>query len=81
MPDSGGKKTVRLTAQLSRFESAVVRSPPVPTHGELKDAVTVVAAVMVVTHVPVPVQPPPLQPANVEPPAGTAVSVTSVPWL
>jgi len=47
----------------------------------LKVAVTDVAAFMVTEHVPVPEHPPPLQPANVEPPAGAAVSVTDVPLL
>jgi hypothetical protein len=47
----------------------------------LKVAVTDVAAFMVTAHVPVPEQPPPLQPAKVEPPAGAAVSVTTVPLL
>src|SRR2546428_8534928 len=47
--------------------------------GRLKVAVTVVAAETVTTQVPVPVQPPPLQPLKVEPAAGAAVSVTAVP--
>jgi hypothetical protein len=34
---------------------------------------------MVTAQVPVPVQPPPLQPVNVEPAAGVAVRVTAVP--
>ena len=58
---------------------------PVPTlltvRGKLwgvKVAVTVVAAVMVTTHGPVPEQPPPLQPVKLEPVAGAAVSVTAV---
>jgi hypothetical protein len=42
-------------------------------------AVTDVAALIVRLHVPVPVQPPPLQPVNVEPAAGVAVKVTAVP--
>lgn len=42
-------------------------------------AVTFVAAVIVTVHVPVPVQPPPLQPVNVEPAFGSAVSVMVVP--
>jgi hypothetical protein len=42
-------------------------------------AVTVVAALSVTVHVPVPVQPPPLQPLNVAPAAGAAVKVTAVP--
>jgi hypothetical protein len=44
-----------------------------------KSALTLVAALMVTVHVPVPAQPPPLHPANVEPAAGAAVSVTTVP--
>ena len=42
-------------------------------------AVTDVAALIVTVQVPVPVQPPPLQPVNVEPAAGVAVRVTAVP--
>src|SRR5213592_1313520 len=42
-------------------------------------AVTVVAAFNVTVHVPVPEQPPPLQPLNVDPAAGAAVKVTAVP--
>jgi len=42
-------------------------------------AVTVCAALIVTVHVPVPVQPPPLQPVNVEPAVGVAVNVTAVP--
>ena len=38
-----------------------------------------VAALSVTVHVPVPVQPPPLQPLNVDPAAGAAVKVTAVP--
>ena len=45
----------------------------------VKDAVTVVAAVRVSVHAPVPVQPPPLQPEKTEPTAGVAVSVTTAP--
>ena len=40
---------------------------------------TVVAALIVTVQVPVPVQPPPLQPVKVEPAAGAAVKVTAVP--
>lgn len=46
---------------------------------ELKVAVTIVAAFNVTTQVPVPVHPPPLQPANVELVAADSVSVTCVP--
>src|SRR6266403_296346 len=45
----------------------------------MKVAVTEVAALIVTVQVPVPVQPPPLQPVKVEPAAGVAVSVTTVP--
>src|SRR5438552_2254003 len=47
--------------------------------GRAKVAVTVVAALRVTVQVPVPEQPPPLQPVKVEPAAGVAVSVTAVP--
>src|SRR5947208_11103229 len=40
-------------------------------------AVTVVAAVMVTTHGPVPEHPPPLQPVNVETGAGVGVQITA----
>ena len=86
MPAWGRKETVRLTAQLPNQGGRAGRPPGGDRNqrrgkaqGELKVAVTLVAAVMVVTHVPVPVQPPPLQPANDEPPLGVAVSVTIVP--
>src|SRR5207244_6385826 len=45
----------------------------------VKMAVTACAALIVTVQVPVPVQPPPLQPEKVEPAAGTAVKVTEVP--
>ena len=47
--------------------------------GSVNVAVTEVAAFIVTAHVPVPAQPPPLQPENVDPPAGVAVRVTTVP--
>jgi hypothetical protein len=47
----------------------------------LKVAVTVVAADSVTVQVLVPVQPPPLHPANSEPAVGDAVSVMLVPAL
>jgi hypothetical protein len=47
--------------------------------GRAKVAVTVVEALSVTVQVPVPEQPPPLQPENVEPAAGVAVSVMAVP--
>jgi hypothetical protein len=46
-----------------------------------KSALTVRAALMVTVQVPVPEQPPPLQPVNVAVEEGTAVKVTSVPLL
>src|SRR2546425_1227666 len=42
-------------------------------------AVTVVAAVTVPVRAPVPAQPAPLQPVKVDPPAGVAVKITTVP--
>ena len=42
-------------------------------------AVTVVAPLSVTVQVPVPEQPPPLQPVKVEPAVGAAVNVTAVP--
>ena len=42
-------------------------------------AVTVVAAVIVTVHVPVPPHPPPLQPVKIEPASGVAVRLTVVP--
>ena len=66
---------------------ALVTEPePVPffaivtlTGASAKEAVTPVAALMVTAHAPVPVQPPPLQPAKVEPVAGLAVRDTLLP--
>src|SRR5436189_5076263 len=49
--------------------------------GRAKVAVTVCAALIVTVQVPVPEQPPPLQPVKVEPAAGAAVSVTAVPLV
>src|SRR5262245_15860978 len=45
----------------------------------VKVALTAVAAFMVTLQLLVPEHPPPLQPANAEPPAGLAESVTKVP--
>ena len=50
----------------------------VATGMRVKVAVTVVSAVMGRTQLPLPEQPPPDQPVNVEPPAGDAVNVTTV---
>src|SRR5207249_9066834 len=46
----------------------------------MKVAVTVVAAFSVTAQVPVPVQPPPLHPVNVDPAPGVAVRVTTLPF-
>src|SRR5438552_17108274 len=45
----------------------------------VKIAVTACAALIVTVQVPVPVQPPPLQPLKVEPAAGAAVKVAGAP--
>jgi hypothetical protein len=45
----------------------------------VKFAVTVWSAFIVTVHEPVPLQPPPLQPVNVEPPVGAAVRATVLP--
>jgi hypothetical protein len=44
-------------------------------------AATDVAAVIVTTQIPVPLQPPPLHPANTDPAPGAAVNVTTVPLV
>src|SRR5438876_6096701 len=66
--------------------SVVTAPAPVPAfslHDALpiseKLAVTELAALNLRVHVPVPEQPPPLQPVKVEPAAGAAVKVTAVP--
>src|SRR2546425_6932196 len=51
----------------------------VRTKADEKVAVTVVVAETVTTHGAVPLHPPPLHPANSEPPPGAAASVTTVP--
>src|SRR3989454_9468469 len=58
----------------TRFGSVNVKGPIT-----LKVAVTTVAPPRVTVQSAVPEQPPPLQPANAEPPSGIAVSVTTVP--
>ena len=45
----------------------------------MNTAVAVVSLVIVILHVDDPLHPPPLHPANVDPEAGMAVSVTEVP--
>src|SRR2546425_700751 len=49
------------------------------TYNCVKVALTACAAVIVTTHVPVPLHPAPLQPLNTEPADGLAVRVTIVP--
>ena len=71
MIPAGALVTVPLPAPAFVTVSANVGTPKV--------AVTVVAADIVTVHAPVPEQPPPLQPVNVEPAAGVAVSITAVP--
>src|SRR5579862_2960799 len=70
----------------SMWPSAEVTAPvPLPASATTSessspnDACTVVSAVAVNVHAPVPVQPSPVQPRNVDPAAGAAVSVTTVP--
>jgi hypothetical protein len=46
-----------------------------------KLAVTEVAALTLTVHVPVPEQPPPLQPVNMEPAVGVAAKVTALPLV
>src|SRR5207249_10883186 len=82
------KLAVQVTPQLIPTGALVTVPLPVPAVltvsaklGTLKVAVTVVPAETVTTHVPVPEQPPPLQPLKVEPAAGVAVSVTAVPLV
>ena len=69
--------------------AGVLETEPVPVPALLtvsvrsasKLAVTVVLAIRVTTQVPVPEHPPPVQPVNVEPASGVAVSVTVVPLV
>src|SRR5438309_5009428 len=51
------------------------------TYNCVKVALTACAAVIVTTHVPVPLHPAPLQPLNTEPADGLAVRVTIVPLI
>ena len=67
-----------LTLAPAAGELNVAVKPPVDVL-RLNIAVTVVAAPTATRHVPVPLHPPPLQPANVEPLAAAAVSVAIVP--
>jgi hypothetical protein len=61
--------------------SLVTMRANVPAVCWVNVAVTSILALTVTLHVPVPEQPPPLQPENTEPLAATAVSVTLVPLV
>ena len=69
---AGDELTVPLPVPFLPTESVYVLSVNV--------AFTEIDPVIETVHVPVPLQPPPLQPLNVEPADGDAVSVTTVPW-
>jgi len=77
--------TAALVAQLIPDGLLLTMPEPLPATETVrvwpreKVAVTACAALTVTTHVPVPLQPPPDQPANPDPIAGIAVSVTCVP--
>src|SRR5437016_2584324 len=80
------KLAEQVTPQLIPTGALVTVPLPVPalltvsaTVGRAKVAVTVVAAMRVTVQVPVPEQPPPLQPVKVEPAAGVALRVITVP--
>src|SRR5215831_10095425 len=82
----GGYVAEQLVPHVMPFGEPVTVPLPVPalvtvrpTGDALNVAVTVVVALGVTVQAPVPVQPPPLQPAKVEPVAGVAVNVTAVP--
>src|SRR2546430_370464 len=80
------RRAGRAAPRLMPAGELVTVPPPVPALltvsaklGRPKVAVTVVAAESVTVQVPVPEQPPPLQPVKVEPAAGVAVSGTTGP--
>src|SRR5690242_8172805 len=82
----GAKAATQVTGQPMPAGALVRVPPPVPalvtvrlTVGTVNVAVTAVAAATVTAHVPVPEQPPPLQPENTLPAAGVAVKVTTAP--
>src|SRR5207249_7013192 len=83
----GVKEVVQLAGQEMPVGALVTLPVPAPAvltvsanEDCMKVAVTVVAAFSVTAQVPVPEHPPPLHPVNVEPAAGAAVSVTTVPF-
>jgi len=80
------KEVEQVVPQLMPAGELVTVPPPAPDLDAasakdccMKAAVTEVAAVIVTVQEAVPVQPPPLQPVKVEPAAGAAVRVTTVP--
>jgi hypothetical protein len=94
LPEPGEHATVGEESTLSVALTLNVRTSPdelvavrvIPPGTDMAGAVTsskraktVVFAVRVGVQVPVPEQPPPLQPLNADPPAALAVSVTLVP--
>jgi hypothetical protein len=81
-----GKVEEQVVPQLMPAGVLVTLPLPVPERLTLSEtgcgvnvAVTLVAELNVTTHAPVPEQPPPLHPLNVEPAAGLAVRVTLLP--
>ena len=83
-----GNDALHVAPQLIPAGALVTVPVPVPAFETVNDcgsrsnwALTVAAAFTVTTHVPVPEQPPPLQPMNEEPAVADAVSVTTVPKL
>ena len=82
----GVNEPAQVAPQLMPAGAEVTVPVPVPafetvmvTGFGLNVAVTPSAVLVETVHVPVPVQPPPLQPANVEPVAGVAVRTTDIP--
>jgi hypothetical protein len=73
-----------VTLPVPPFSTLVTVTVNVPGGGGgadvLKVAVTVVLLPILTVQAPVPVQPPPLQPAKIEPEDGAALSVTVVPF-
>jgi hypothetical protein len=80
-------EALQVPPQLMPDGSEITPPPPLPVLMTpsvywliVNAAVTSVAEVIVTVHAPVPLQPPPVHPANVDPVAAVAVSVTAVPW-
>ena len=83
--EPGLKEALQVFPQMMPAGEDVTVPRPVPNLVRVKTAVlpkvavTAVALFIVTVHVPVPEQPPPDQPVNMEPAAGVAVNVTTVP--